>query len=112
MTRKSKPKKYWTYDRCRELALKYTNKTLFNREYPNAINASIRNGWYYDICSHMPNTRKPNNYWNYERCREESLKYDTKSNFNKGSGGAYNSALKNGWLLEITLHMKKINISV
>lgn len=46
-------------------------------------------------------------YWTYEKCYDEALKYNTKYQFQKKSGGAYNSALKNNWLLSITKHMIK-----
>lgn len=36
--------------------------------------------------------------WNYERCKEESLKYKTRPEFYKKSSGAYRAAKKNGWL--------------
>lgn len=36
--------------------------------------------------------------WNYETCYNEAKKYETKSDFEKGSRGAYKSALKNKWL--------------
>ena len=42
--------------------------------------------------------RKPNKYWNYERCYNEAEKYNTKNEFQKGNESAYKSALKNHWL--------------
>jgi predicted GIY-YIG superfamily endonuclease len=50
--------------------------------------------------------RKSRGYWiNKENCRLEALKYDRISDFKKKSGGAYNSAKSNGWLIEITNHI-------
>lgn len=46
-------------------------------------------------------------YWTYEKCYNEALKYKTRYEFEKKSGSAYNSALKNNWLILITTHMIK-----
>jgi predicted GIY-YIG superfamily endonuclease len=44
-------------------------------------------------------------YWTYEKCKEEALKYKHKTEFKKGSGGAFTSSLRNGWYEEICSHM-------
>ncbi len=51
----------------------------------------------------MKNTeRKPRNYWSCkDNVLEESKKYSSRTAFKKGSGNAYNSALKNKWLCEM-----------
>ena len=110
MIRKYKPNKYWTYNRCAEEALKYTKRSQFSLNSCSCASIAKRNGWYENICAHMPIITKPMNYWNYERCKEEALKYYTMRKFNKKSGGAYASARRNGWLKEITLHMNKQNL--
>ena len=46
--------------------------------------------------------RKPKNYWSCkDNVIEESKKYPSRTAFKKGSGNAYNSALKNKWLCEM-----------
>ena len=40
--------------------------------------------------------KKKNGYWNYETCMEESKKYNTRNEFQKGNRSAYQVALKNG----------------
>jgi len=40
------------------------------------------------------------------KCKEESLKYNNRTDFRKKSNGSYSSALKNKWLEEICSHMK------
>jgi len=42
--------------------------------------------------------------WSKEKCQEEALKYNTKSEF-KSKSLAYSPAWKNGWLDEICSHM-------
>jgi predicted GIY-YIG superfamily endonuclease len=43
--------------------------------------------------------------WLKSECQNEALKYIHRSYFKKGSYGAYQSALRNGWMDEICLHM-------
>lgn len=38
--------------------------------------------------------------WDYEHCKEEAMKYDRRSSFQKGNASAYDAARKNGWLDE------------
>ena len=59
----------------------------------------------------MEKKQKPKlrGYWQIkENTATEAKKYKSRSDFEKGSGGAYNAALKNGWLHEICSHMKGI----
>ena len=35
---------YWNYERCKEVAAQYTNRTTFNQNEPGAYNAARRNG--------------------------------------------------------------------
>lgn len=48
---------------------------------------------------------KKRGYWTKEKCHEEALKYETKSDFQKFSKSAYSSARKNIWIDEICSHM-------
>ena len=54
-------------------------------------------------CSHMTNG---NIRWNKELCINEAKKYNSKTQFQKNSGGAYNYASRNKLLEEIYLLMK------
>jgi len=54
----------------------------------------------------MKNEQKQHGYWTKERCIEEALKYNRRSDFQNYSGSAYNKACVNKWLNEICLHMK------
>jgi hypothetical protein len=51
-----KPNGYWTFDKCKEEALKYNIKELFKNS-AGAYNAARRNNWMVEICSHMINNR-------------------------------------------------------
>jgi hypothetical protein len=49
--------------------------------------------------------RKPNGWWTFEKVREESLKYTTKTEFRKKSETAYQIATRNKWLESACEHL-------
>jgi hypothetical protein len=102
-----KPQGYWTYEKCKEEALKYTKMNDFKFKSPGAYNSSHKNKWIKEISQHMILNKKPTSYWNYENCKNEALKYINRNSFRKESNGAYESARKNNWLDEICGHMKQ-----
>lgn len=104
----SKPKNYWNKEHCQEEALKYNTRRAFEIGSASAYNASSKNKWLSEICSHMIEIRKPSGYWDIkERCQEEALKYNNRIDFKKNSGGAHNAANRKQWLNEICSHMIK-----
>jgi len=103
---KNKPKGYWTKERCREESLKYKTQKEFKENCSGAYNITYYNGWMFELCSHMICKKKPNGYWTKEKCHNEALKYETRTDFQKYSGSAICSAFKNGWLDDICSHMK------
>ncbi len=44
---------YWTKERCLKEAVKYKLRSMFKANSGGAYNASIKNGWLDEICSHM-----------------------------------------------------------
>ena len=44
--------------------------------------------------------------WDYDKCKKESIKYKTKTEFQKTSHGAYEFSRRNGFLEEICSHME------
>jgi len=50
----------------------------------------------------MATTKKPNNYWDYDRCYQEALKYRSRGEFAKGCQSAYNKANLKKWLDDYT----------
>jgi predicted GIY-YIG superfamily endonuclease len=99
-----KPPFYWTFEHCKEEALKYKTRNEFCRKSGSAYNIALNNGWLDVITMHMVG-RKPNKYWTFDKCKEEALKYMKKNDFAKQSSGAYYRAFKNKWLNEIRSHM-------
>jgi predicted GIY-YIG superfamily endonuclease len=105
MDKQTNPAGSWTKERCREEALKYNNLNDFKTSAGGAAAAAQRNGWIDEICSHMEiRDIKPRGYWTKERCREEALKYNTRSSYIKGSPSGQ-VAGRNGWMDEICSHM-------
>ena len=47
--------------------------------------------------------------WNFEKCREEALKFNTRTEFKRGNDSAYKSAKRHSWFDEICSHMIIIN---
>lgn len=97
----------WNFEKCRIEALKYMSRNDFRIKSNGAYDAAHKNGWLNEICEHMLIKRKYRNYWNFENCKIEALKYNKNIDFIKGSSGAYDAAYNNGWLKEITKHMIK-----
>ncbi len=51
--------------------------------------------------------RKPSGYWTKELCQIEANKYNTRKDFDTNSSGAYNAAVRYGWLEEICSNIPK-----
>jgi hypothetical protein len=49
----TKPHIKWTYDKCKEEALKYQTRGEFQKKSPSGYGASIKKGFLNEICSHM-----------------------------------------------------------
>lgn len=96
----------WTYDACAEEALQYRYRTDFSINSKSAYMSAWKNEWLNEICSHMDEIIKPHKYWNFEKCKEEALKYERWNDFRKNCSSAYNSARAQGWLDDICQHMK------
>jgi predicted GIY-YIG superfamily endonuclease len=107
MVERKKPDGYWDIkENCKKEVLKYKTRNEFKKGSNGAYQSSFRNGWLDDICKDMVEVRKPDGHWNVkENCRIEALKYNSRYEFRKGSGSAYNSSYKNGWLDEFCKDM-------
>ena len=105
---KNYDKNYWTYERCKEEALKYDMKERWKKSKSVSYHIARRNGWYHELSTHMIEGCKPRNYWTYELCKSEALKYEIKEQWKKGSPQSYQAAGRNGWYHELTTHMKNL----
>jgi hypothetical protein len=110
--RKRKSAGYWDIkENCIKESKTRNDKNDFRINSSGAYEASFRNGWLEEICE-LNGWGITRGYWNIkENCIKESKKSSGKKNFRKNSGGAYDSAKRNGWLDEICeLNKWKIQI--
>lgn len=105
-------KQEWTKQICFDEAKKYKTRGEFSNGSPNAYKKALETGWIDEYTWLHSRQSVPAGYWdNYEHCYEEAKKYKSRRRFLKGCSGAYNKALKNGWLEDYTWfeEMKKPN---
>ena len=105
MVQVTKPSGYWTYERVKEEAKKYETPTDFFSGSSAAFQLACKNKWIEEFTKHMNFKRNRNGYWTFEKVKEESEKYKTKTEFRKNGKGAYQSAYRNNWLDDVTKHM-------
>lgn len=94
--------KKWNQEDVFNEAKKYKTKVEFQKkssgayQYANKHNLINLMTWFVPL-------KKEDGYWDVkEHCIEESKKYTTRTEFEKGSIGAYIKSRKNGWLEEMT----------
>ncbi len=96
---------YWTYERCKEGALRYTNKRDLSKNLKGCYVVICQNKWY-ELISHMP-VRKLRNDGKYmgkytvEKLFELSKLCKNVSDFQKKYSGAHKSAIKLGIIKEL-----------
>jgi predicted GIY-YIG superfamily endonuclease len=100
--------KVWTFDKCKDEALKYTNKTDFVKHSSSAYHRAIIEGFLDQICTHMTSRWKPYRFWSFDQCLKEALKYKTKVHFKRDNSSAYSISLRNGWIPLICSHMNAV----
>jgi hypothetical protein len=53
MTWKQKSHGYWSYEKCKEVALRFEYKSVFKQNFPTAYKKALNEKWIDEICSHM-----------------------------------------------------------
>lgn len=89
----------WTFETCYKEAKKYKSRCEFMKLVPRAYKVAKIEGWIEDY-TWFEIFSKPAGYWNFERCKNEASKYETRMQFKNGMPGAYNKSRLNGWLDE------------
>ena len=97
-------KSKWTKEKCQIEALKYKDKTEFRSMDHGCYLAASKNKWMVEICSHMVPRYKSDGYWTKDKCGEETIKYNKKSEFRKNNQTAYFIINKNKWF-DLYSHM-------
>jgi len=109
MNRTKKNSNYWTKEKCIEVSKNFSKRKEFIASYRSAYTACLKNGWVDEVCAHMRKKEiKPSGYWTKERCKEESIKYESRSEFQKKSTSAYQISIRKKWLDEICEHMRDL----
>lgn len=91
------PKGYWkNKENMMAEARKYSTKEEFKEKNLSAFLAAYRYGYIDDMHWLVKQKQHKKKYWTYKHIEEEALKYDTKTDFFKGSQTAYRAALKLG----------------
>jgi len=105
-----KPRNYWNnYDNCYNEAKKYNTISEYQKGSSSAYHAAVKGGWLKEY-TWLKASRKPRNYWdNYDNCYNEAKKYNTISEYQKGSSASYRIALKNGWIKDFVWFKNKKN---
>ena len=92
----------WSKENVFNEAKKYNTRSEFQKSCVSAYQVALRNGWLSEMSWFMEGKR-PNGYWNIkENILAEAKKYQTRSEFCKGCGSAYQTARVNGWLSEMS----------
>lgn len=100
--------KIWTFDKCKNEALKYSNRSEFVRYSCSAYHRASIEGFLDQICTHMTSRWKPYRFWSFDQCQKEALKYKTKVQFKTNNSSAYSLCQKRGWIPRICSHMNAI----
>ena len=99
----------YDYEEAKKIVSEYKNRTVFMKEQYNLYCAILRNG---DraLLDNLERGRRPNGYWNYEKCKEVALKYSTRKELAKKGGTCLRKIRSQGWY-ELLSHMKKLGNS-
>ena len=111
MTQDYKIKGYRTFDKCKEVALKFNSKIEFMNTSPAFYKACYINGWLDELCKHMIVKTKSHSL---ESIKKTSLLCKTKKEFYKKFPSEYDWCLRNKKTKEICSHMlsKKTNHTI
>lgn len=100
-------KRYFTFEECQQIALKYDKRSEFKEKDRTCFNFAKKNGWYDEISKHMKH-KSPRYDITFEEAKSEALKYKTRMEFKEKNGQMYSYCVRNKILDEVCKHMKKI----
>jgi hypothetical protein len=92
-----KQKGYWTYENCKNVALKCETNYELKNKYSTAYDKINKNDWI-ELTSHFIVIQKPKKYWTYEKCKEAALEYNNIAEFSKKYRTAYKKININNWV--------------
>jgi len=98
----------FTLEECIESAKPFKERVHWLNESPNHYHKAKRNGWLDECCKHMKESHQkyPMGWWDIKsNVIDVAIKCKTKTEFTTKYNGAYNGALRNGWLDDCHKHM-------
>ena len=90
----------WTKENCKDEALKYNTRFEFSIKSKPAYMSALNNKWLDEICEHMGNKLIKRDFWSYDECKIDALKYKSRGDFSIKSPYAYKVSRLNKWLDE------------
>jgi hypothetical protein len=97
-----KPTGYWTYERCKDIALTCNKRFELEKKNSSVYNKILREKWV-ELFSHMVNKHRN---LTKELCTEIAKPFNTRIKFERFDKSAYEKARKSGWLDEVCSHME------
>lgn len=97
-----KPNGYWTLEKCKEEALKFSGKTEWCKNSSSSYEAAKKHHWFDECVAHMTVKVRPN--YTLEECKQIASQYQSSSEWENNNAGSYNAARKNDWLSECCSH--------
>jgi hypothetical protein len=114
MRYKHTPTKYLTYENCSKIVSQYKVKLKFRKEQSAIYRAIIKNRWF-DLMSHLEELttngkkiRYEHEFDTIEKCKEEALKYKSRSELLNECSLLYKIVRKNNWEDVCFAHMKRL----
>ena len=99
LERKQKMPGYWTYNRCKEEAEKYTSRNDFKNGSSGAYHVALDKHWI-EKWKWLTPVHHPISYWTYDTCKKEAKKYKSRQEFKYGCRAAYTISVQNKWIYE------------
>ena len=94
-----------TEKEIRREAATYKSRAEFLLGSPGEFYSALESGTLDEACAHMVGERRYLIKWTPETITAEALKYNTRSEFARGSGGAYSTATRLGIRDDVCSHM-------
>lgn len=97
---------FWTKERCIEDASKYSSKRDWYENSNTSYKKACKMNWLKDCTSHMKRPQSKKMKWTFELCKTIAMKYKSKWEWIKNSKNSYHAAYSQGWINNLTKHMK------
>jgi hypothetical protein len=104
MTEACKPKGYWTLERCKADALKYSTRADWERGNKSAKSTAERNGWMEECCQHMTRMIE-HGKWTLGKCMASAKSFNSKEDWRRGDLPGYAAAVYHEWFDACCEHM-------